>query len=241
MKRSAVMFGLCFSASAISHAASAAFNDDYVQAAVLKAGFKLSAAPTLQAAADIAPPNSVRALFNRTPPELKGLEGVYSERADKLLRINELTPGTFEYHASNRDPNSQALRKHLAEINLGYAFTPVPDVAQHYGFAALGHLDQGWSGAVDYFQQDGLGNCAFTEHHLALSRAKLSVDSKLANNQVNRKAATLQTEGDQESGYLYTVTWADQQFLRTLECANSKNAPELKAEMLALAQRIDRR
>jgi hypothetical protein len=171
----------------------------------------------------------------------KGYISMYSDRAKELLQLEDIVK--FKYKASENvlNPNSSAFRKNISEIVMAYEYKPIPPkyVNKLFGFAACNTFKEGWTGVVEFFKNNQIGVCAFTENNVRLTFQAAKVDANIASYEVNNKVTVITVEGSKDSGYLYKVDWFDDNFFRSLECAaNHYSNKELEA-VLNLAKKID--
>lgn len=240
MKKIAVIVSMCCSTLAINSHANAQPTNDVVRALMQKEGFALEKGVTLLPAIKIMAPNSVNGLWVETPNANQS-QSSYRERIEELLQLGHAVQANYNANPNNHDRNSAVLRKDIADIHMAYSFTPIPDadIARSYGFAACGTFNNGWTGVTEYFQKEGVGNCAYTEYNFALAHATAYATDAVVRYDVNNKVTTVHVEGNKDSGYLYTVAWMDSNYFRTLECASKHDAENRTAQVIALAQRID--
>lgn len=257
MKKVAIMVGLCCGTLFTHSYANTQLSEDVVREKMKQEGFMLEKGVALIAAEKILAPNSLKSLWKVEPSDQNkisnlwqakqlnakenNIQAIYSERAEELLQMNAAVSGQGLFNADNTDLNSTILRKNISDINMAYAFNPVPsrDVSKQYGFAACGTFNQGWTGVTEFFQKQALGSCAYTEYNFELAHATAKVEEASAGEDINHKVTTVHVEGTKDSGYVYTVAWMDATFFRTLECANKDYSVDTKAQVIALAQRID--
>lgn len=245
MKKIAIIVSLCCGTVSInSHAHQAQPTNDVVRAWMQKQGFALEKGVTLQPAEKIIAPNSLNSLWVATPNTENAHQpsSQYRERIKELSELGSVVPALYKANANHHDRDSMTLRKNIADLHMAYSFTPVPDAAisTPYGFAACGTFNHdGWTGVTEYFQSKEVGNCAYTENNFALAHATASATDAVVRYDVNNKVTTVQAEGRDSTGYLYTVAWMDSNYFRTLECAVKHGAEDMTAQVVALAQRID--
>lgn len=118
---------------------------------------------------------------------------------------------------------------------------------KHIGIAPYGAYKQvkngddgdGWDGAVQFFEKNGLGSCAFTEHNRKLAHSGIELIKELVTNEINDKPTILLIKGSESGGFVYKVKWYDSMFSRELECASKKYNAETRAAVIELAKRID--
>ncbi|WP_019218444.1 hypothetical protein [Legionella tunisiensis] len=56
---------------------------------------------------------------------------------------------------------------------------------------------------------------------------------------VHDKPTVILVRGNDKTGFVYKVEWYDPVFSRELECANTAYSQQLRAEVIALANRIE--
>ena len=97
----------------------------------------------------------------------------------------------------------------------------------------------GWDGAVQFFEKNRIGSCAYTEHNRKLARSGIEIIKELISNEINEKPTIVLIKGSKETGFIYKIKWYDQIFSKELECANSNFSKDLKVQVIELAKRID--
>ena len=75
--------------------------------------------------------------------------------------------------------------------------------------------------------------------YVTLTHAAAKVDEAVVRYDINHKVTTLNVEGNEQSGYVYTVDWKDSHFFRTLECATLTYSKDKTDAVITLAKRID--
>ncbi len=240
MKKIAVIVSMCCSALSINSDAKTQVSHDVVRARMQQEGFTLEQDVTLLPAEKIMAPNHLSRLWVATSNAHQS-QASDRERIEELLQLGHVVPAHYKAFANNHDRNSPILRKNIAEIHMVYSFMPVPDtdISKRYGFAACGTFHHGWTGVTEYFQKQNVGNCAYTEYNLALAHASAQATNAVVRYDVNNKITTVHVEGSQDLGYLYTVAWMDANYFRTLECVAQRDAENVTARVIALAQHID--
>lgn len=171
----------------------------------------------------------------------KGFSSIYSDRAEELFQLADTVEYKYQASQKNKDKNSSIFRKDLSEINMAYKFTSIPNqyVSKLYGFAACNTFSGGWTGVVEFFNHEKIGICAFTENNVTLTHQAAKVDEDIVSYDINNKITTINVEGNNKSGYLYRVEWFDDNFFRTLECANIHYLIGTTNAVIALAKHID--
>ncbi len=207
------------------------------------AGFNPDGGVTVTPSSEIHAPSNVKSQWvkERLEQRKNGYLSVYNDRAKELLQLGDILQ--FKYNASlkNKDKNSSIFRKTNSEINMGYTFTPVPEhyVSNVYGFASCNTFKDGWTGIVEFFKSEGVGNCAFTENNVSLTHQAAKVDESIVRYDINEKITVVSVEGNKDSGYLYKVDWFDKDFFRTLECASMDYSVDETNAVINLATKID--
>ncbi|MGQ3887537.1 hypothetical protein ACQUW5_00720 [Legionella sp. CNM-1927-20] len=162
---------------------------------------------------------------------------------NQLLNLEITSKRDLMAHGSDSDPESTHLKKSINDLKMAYSPTPVPStVADKYIGAApyLTYLkDQGWVGAIQFFTNNNVGNCSFSENNVKLSHGSIVIAKEDVRNDINGKTTTVEVMGTPNSGFTYTVEWFDDAFFRKLECANKQYSPNLTNSVLKIAQAID--
>lgn len=102
-----------------------------------------------------------------------------------------------------------------------------------------GDEGDGWDGAVQFFEKNNIGSCAFTEHNRKLAKSGVELIKELVSYDVHGKPTVVLVKGTKKTGFIYKLKWYDAIFSRELECANSEFNPKLRKEVMELANRID--
>lgn len=170
-------------------------------------------------------------------------------RAKELLNLKEVVPHQIEKYKNNLSPESTHFRKSIDELKLGYTFVGVPneDITTNIGFVPFGayksikngDLADGWDGAGQFFEKDGIGTCAFTEHNRQLSQCGVELIKEFVTYDINNKPTIILIKGNKFSGYVYKIEWFDSMFSRELECANEEFNINIRSNVISLANRID--
>lgn len=171
-------------------------------------------------------------------------------RAKELLDLKNTASYQKKKYQSVLSPESTHIRSSSNELKLTYTFVGVPPedmdlsigVAPYGAYKSIknGDAGEGWDGAVQFFDKNGVGRCAYSEHNRKLSglgggeliKELVSYDIQ------NRPTVTLIT-GTKETGYVYKIKWYDSTFSRELECANMEFSPQVKENVITLAGRIE--
>ena len=168
-----------------------------------------------------------------------------SPRAHELLHFNEFIQKRAAIETKMFKPTETHLRKHTDEMVMAYTYVGVPksEMSEYIGIAPAGtyvnkNPNSGWSGAVQFFKNP-IGTCAYTENNLHISHGAARIAEEDALSEVNGKITLIDIAGTDASGYLYRVKWFDNNYIRELECANSKYSSDLTKSTIALAKRID--
>ncbi|ASQ47298.1 hypothetical protein [Legionella clemsonensis] len=126
---------------------------------------------------------------------------------------------------------------------MAYTPTPVPfSVADEYIGAApyLTYLkQQGWVGVIQFFKNNSVGNCSFSENNIKLSHGSVVIAKEDVRQDVNGKTTTVEVMGDENFGFTYTVEWFDDLFFRKLECASKHYSTQTTDAVIKIAQQID--
>ena len=160
----------------------------------------------------------------------------------ELRDINHTAIYEKKKYQNNTDPMSTHLRDTASEIKLAYYFHEIPakDANSVIGFAPVGtYVNNGWSGIVELFTKQGLGNCNYEENNLKLMHATIRIPSDIVTHEVHDKITTFDVRGNKKDGFLYTVEWYDDGFSRKLECVAKVYSPATLSTIIEIARRAD--
>ncbi|KTD66696.1 hypothetical protein Lste_2902 [Legionella steelei] len=170
-------------------------------------------------------------------------------RAKELLDLKNTAAYQKKKYNGVLSAESTHIRDSSTDLKLAYTFVGVPpeDMDMSIGFAPYGayksvkngDIGDGWDGAVQFFDKNGIGSCAFSEHNRKLSGLGVELIKELVSYDVQNRPTVILVKGTKESGYLYKIKWYDSTFSRELECANMEFSPQIKENVIALASRIE--
>jgi hypothetical protein len=161
-------------------------------------------------------------------------------QTQSLLNFKEIAKNKF---TKTNGSNEEGLRHKIEEIERAYPFkgVPVHDITTMLGVApSVNYVEgQGWSGAMQYFQKDGLGICSYRENNLKFSHGAAIIPEEDVTTEVNGKVTVKTITGKENSGFLYEVDWYDTNYFRELKCADSSYSLDKMSSLLELARIID--
>lgn len=170
-------------------------------------------------------------------------------RAKELLDLKNTAAYQKEKYKGVLSAESTHMRDFSDELKLAYTFVGVPpeDMDMNIGVAPYGAYKSvkngddadGWDGAVQFFDKNGIGVCAFSEHNRKLTGLGIELIKELVSYDIQSRPTVILVKGTKESGYVYKIKWYDPTFSRELECANRKFSPQIKEKVIALASRIE--
>ena len=139
------------------------------------------------------------------------------------------------------NPYDTHLKSSFSEIKLSIPFTK-PNGVNDYeiiGYAAIGGYTNGWSGIRMFFEKEPLGICSYSfERFLAIN-----ADNSAIRHLINKKPSFTSIEGNYNSGFIYTVSWDDDNktsvYDHRLECVNRNMDKSIMEKMIALGSMID--
>lgn len=165
-----------------------------------------------------------------------------STKAQYLSEIKFTAKKQFLNTHDMRNPAYTGLRKSVSDLKMAYNFVGVPslDIKELVGFSPLNNMsEKGWVGASQIFVSKNVGTCSFSETNIKLSKSSIIIAKEELAEPINGKYSTVEVYQDKIHGYVYEVAWYDNQFFRTLECQDNKFDESIKANVIALANRID--
>ncbi len=173
----------------------------------------------------------------------------FEPRAKELMDLKHITPYHQNKYKGVLSSVSTHIRASSDELKLAYTFIGVPSaemdlnlgVAPYGAYKSVKNGDDGdgWDGAVQFFDKNGIGSCAFTEHNRKLAHSGVELIKELVTNEINDRPTLLLTKGTENSGFVYKIKWYDPIFSRELECASKEYSIKTHSEVIELAKRID--
>lgn len=171
----------------------------------------------------------------------------YYEHSNKKAQFLLAMPETAEKEYNARKSIAfNPYDTHLYEIKnnlpMNYAYKGVPAVltTKVIGYAPEStFINNGWSGAVEFFVPSFGGVCAFHEVNIEITKSSASIPKEIVTYQVNNKLTTMNAVGNKEYGFVYEVEWWDKKFKRTLECASKEYTDAMRIKTVELAKQID--
>lgn len=167
----------------------------------------------------------------------KGYFSVDSSRARELLVMSDpnYIDGTEQYETG--------LKKNLGTIKLAFRFTPIKDIPNDdvIGYAAAGtFIDQkGWTGVGEFYRDKNLRICHYLVNNIALTGGGINLRRDLVSYEVNDKPTNIISEGNDQSGYITTISWYSNEYIKTIECASPHYDKNIKTYMIEVAMMQD--
>lgn len=172
----------------------------------------------------------------------------YSEQNNKKAKLLLAMPETAEKEYNARksvafNPQDTLLYEVKSNLPMNYPYKGVPAALaiKVIGYAPEStFVNNGWSGAVEFFVPSFGGVCAFREVNIEITKSSAYIPKEIATYLVNKKITTMNAVGNKESGFVYEIEWWDKKFKRTLECASKEYADAMRTQTLELAKQIDK-
>lgn len=172
----------------------------------------------------------------------------YHEEANKKAKLLLAMPETAEKEYNARksiafNPQDTHLYEVKSNMAMNYSYKGVPATlaTKVIGYAPEStFVNNGWSGAVEFFVPSFGGVCAFREVNIEITKSSAYIPKEIATHLVNKKITTMNAVGNKDSGFVYEVEWWDKKFKRTLECASKDYSATISRKTLELAKDIDK-
>jgi hypothetical protein len=172
----------------------------------------------------------------------------YFEQNNKKAKLLLAMPETAEKEYNARksvafNPQDTHLYEVKSNLPMNYTYKGVPAAlaTKVIGYAPEStFVNNGWSGAVEFFVPSFGGVCAFREVNIEITKSSAYIPKEIATYLVNKKITTMNAVGNKESGFVYEIEWWDKKFKRTLECASKEYADAMRTQTLELAKQIDK-
>ncbi len=165
-----------------------------------------------------------------------GYYEVDNPQARVLMKMRYLEP----LKAGSNNSADTNLKSTINDVGLAFHFDGIPvDSSSVVGFAAAGAYKNGWSGVTEIFTDNELGTCQYTLNNIKLSHGSELIPQEICRKDVNGKVTVIDVRGNANSGYVYSVHWADNNAMHDLKCANLLFAKSNTAKLISLARKID--
>lgn len=172
----------------------------------------------------------------------------YYESENKKVKLLLDMPQTAEKEFNERkmtafNPLDTHLYENKTDMAMAYDYAGVPS---NIVFKAIGYapessfVNNGWSGAVEFFVPSFGGVCAYHEVNIGITKSSAFIPKEIITYKVNNKITKMNAIGNKESGFVYEIEWWDKQFKRTLECAAMDYSDSMRIKMVDLAKQIDK-
>ncbi len=159
-----------------------------------------------------------------------------TENPKKLMEIKNRVPQGVMANAA--DPFNYYLRKNVSDIQLSFHYQPISR-EKLLGFAPVGtHISTGWTGVREFFEDKNFGICSLTKYHIINSKMGIRINADAVSYSVDSNPTTVEVEGSDNSGFIYTVSWVDSLFSNHLECAKSTFDKNMINQMTSFANQI---
>lgn len=172
----------------------------------------------------------------------KGYFETDSEYTRFLLNIKHNAPSEIRSFANNDDQTDTHLKKSISQIKLAFPYKGIKDIDSEnvIGYAAIGSWQDGWTGIKEFFSDNKMGICSYSLFNMELMHGAMQLNTETTRYDVNNKPTSIDVEGNQHSGFHYSIRWFDNKYNHDLECANMKYDKKISEEMIYLANKIDK-
>lgn len=172
--------------------------------------------------------------------KLKGYSELESGYPKILLGIGKNgVPRTHKNYGES-DTN---MKHSISEVKVGFKFKTVPDVAPKdiIGFSPrAAYVNSKWTGITEFFNDKNIGTCKYSATNMKLSNGSARIDPSAVRYDVNNKPGDIFVQGSINSGFLYTVSWFNNEYSYILECANMNYDKAITDKAIELARIIDK-
>lgn len=172
----------------------------------------------------------------------------YYEAPNKKAMFLLAMPETAEKEYSKRksiafNPHDTHLYEVKSNLPMSYEYKGVPITltAKVIGFAPEAtFINNGWSGAVEFFIPQFDSVCAYHEVNIQLTKSSAYIPKEIATYAINNKITKMNVIGNEETGFVYEVEWWDNSYKHALECVTKNYTTAMSYKTLDLAKKIDK-
>lgn len=142
-----------------------------------------------------------------------------------------------------KNPYDTHFKKSLSEIKLAFNFKGLKNIKTEdvLAFTPTGTwIKDGWTGISEFFNSE-IGVCHFKLDNMKLTHGSTIIMEEAARYDINKNPNTLSVSGSIENGFLYNISWYDNnRFHKELECANMKYDEQFSFKLINLAKEIEK-
>jgi hypothetical protein len=175
----------------------------------------------------------------------KGYHEINNRYAQFLLNLKLTAQDEIRSYRGTTDVGDSHLKQSANEVPLAFDFKKLPINEKNIiGYAPTGSYvkspKEGWNGIVSFFEDTNLGTCSYNFTDLNLSNGSITLTKEYTKYLVNNKPTYVGVEGNDQSGFVYTITWYNSLKVSTLNCATLKYDKNMSNNLIDLAKKIDK-
>jgi hypothetical protein len=208
--------------------------------------FALTHSLTIVSEKELKVPKELQQQTLKTQQEMKqkGYHETNNRYAQFLLGLKRTATDEIRAYRGTQNVADTHLKQNLQDIKLAFEFKALPiDNKNIIGYAPIGSYvklpKEGWNGIKVFFEDKDLGMCAYEFTDLNLSNGGVMLTKEYTKYIVNNKPTFILVEGNDNSGFVYTVTWYNSIKVSTVDCATQKSQKGLTDKILEIAKKID--
>lgn len=176
----------------------------------------------------------------------KGYHEENNRYAHYLLGLKRSAPDEIRAFRGTQNKADSHLKQNYQDIKLAFDFKTLPiDKTKIIGYAPVGSYvkspTEGWNGIKVFFEDKNIGICAYEFTDLQLSNGGVMLTKEYTKYIVHNKPTFISIEGNDESGYVYTIRWYNSIKVSMVDCATPKYDTAVTKKIIALAEKIDKR
>lgn len=148
----------------------------------------------------------------------------------------------YAYETKSSKDNTE-LKKTLKQVPISFKFKELQksNKLETIGYSPYGmYTKNGWNGLGVYLKHKDIGACHYKRMFYDYKNLGIFVPKEIVSYDVAGKVTTIYNFGTKSTGYIYNINWYDDEYTNTLECANFTISKDIAANVLKLAQEIDK-
>lgn len=175
----------------------------------------------------------------------KGFISSENNEAKTFLNIGAIISDQMKKQLVN-DPKATTAKKDLSSVGIAFNAKEINQslISSVLGFGSAGiYLEnQGWTSFVEFFEPKDIAGsvCNYQLSSIALNGTAAIIYEDEVHKEVNGKITSIQVKGNEETAYMYTVDWWDNDFYHLLNCSNKTFSKEITQKVIDLAKQIDK-
>ena len=179
-------------------------------------------------------------MYNSEPIQKFNKEG-YIETEDNsaqlMLDVKNRVPEANLKHVS--DPFGFFLKTYISEIPTTFSYNEPKIPMKKLGYAGImTNIGKSWTGVREFFENEKGDICSLQTVNIQDSKMLIKWDESKVTHDVNNYPTMKNVSGNKKYGFMYEISWVNNNYLYTLDCSNKTFEKTKLDEMLSTAKNL---